>query len=45
MHLLFHMNSFDDESVLSFANVILPIASFYETSGTHINVDNIAQSL
>jgi len=38
------MNSFDDESVLSFANVILPIASFYETSGTHINVDNIAQS-
>jgi len=38
------MNSFEDESVLSFANVILPIASFYETSGTHINVDNIAQS-
>ncbi len=38
------MNSFADESVLSFANVILPIASFYETSGTHINVDNIAQS-
>jgi NADH-quinone oxidoreductase subunit G len=38
------MNSFDDESVLNCANVILPIASFYETSGTHINVDNIAQS-
>jgi len=38
------INSFEDESVLSFADVILPLASFYETSGTHINIDNVAQS-
>jgi NADH-quinone oxidoreductase subunit G len=38
------INSFEDESVLDFADVILPLASFYETSGTHINIDNVAQS-
>ena len=38
------LNSFEDEAVLSFADVILPVASFYETSGTHINIDNVAQS-
>jgi len=38
------LNSFEDEAVLSFSDVILPVASFYETSGTHINIDNVAQS-
>jgi len=38
------LNSFEDEAVSDFADVILPIASFYETSGTHINIDNVAQS-
>ncbi len=38
------LNSFEDEVVLSYADVILPVASFYETSGTHINIDHIAQS-
>ena len=38
------LNSFEDETVLNFADVILPVASFYETSGTHINIDNVAQS-
>ena len=35
------MNSFADESVLSFANVILPIASFYETSGTPVSYTHL----
>ncbi|MDP6973951.1 MAG: NADH-quinone oxidoreductase subunit NuoG [Gammaproteobacteria bacterium] len=38
------LNSFEDDSVLKYSDVVLPIASFYETSGTHINIDNIAQS-
>ena len=38
------LSSFEDEAVSDFANVILPIASFYETSGTHINIENVAQS-
>jgi len=38
------LNSFEDENLLEYANVILPIANFYETSGTHINIDNTAQS-
>ncbi len=37
-------NSFEDDTVLQYSNVVLPIASFYETSGTHINIDNICQS-
>ena len=38
------LNSFEDDSVLKYSDVVLPIASFYETSGTHVNIDNIAQS-
>jgi len=38
------LNSFEDDSVLKYSDVVLPIASFYETSGTHINIDNISQS-
>jgi NADH-quinone oxidoreductase subunit G len=38
------LSSFEDEAVSDFADVILPIASFYETSGTHINIENVAQS-
>ena len=38
------LTSFEDESTLLSADVILPMASFYETSGTHINFDGIAQS-
>ena len=38
------LNSFEDEAVFSFADVVLPLASFYETSGTHINIDDVAQS-
>jgi len=38
------LTSFEDQSTLLSADVILPMASFYETSGTHINFDGIAQS-
>ena len=38
------LSSFESQSLLSCADVILPMASFYETSGTHINFDNQAQS-
>jgi NADH-quinone oxidoreductase subunit G len=38
------LNSFEDNSVLKYSDVVLPIASFYETSGTHVNIDNISQS-
>ena len=38
------LNSFEDDSVLKYSDVVLPIASFYETSGTHVNIDNISQS-
>ena len=38
------LNSFEDDTTLDFADVILPIASFYETSGTHININGVAQS-
>ena len=38
------LTSFEDQSTLVSADVILPMASFYETSGTHINFDGIAQS-
>ena len=31
------LNSFEDEQTLSSADVILPLACFYESSGTHIN--------
>ena len=38
------LNSFDDEVILTNSDVILPLAGFYESSGTHINFDGIAQS-
>ena len=38
------LNSFEDEQTLSNADVILPLACFYESSGTHINFDGVAQS-
>jgi NADH-quinone oxidoreductase subunit G len=38
------LNSFEDEQTLSSADVILPLACFYESSGTHINFDGVAQS-
>ena len=37
-------NSFKDKEIMQVADIILPIASFYETSGTHINIENIAQT-
>lgn len=37
-------NSFRDNNIEEIADIILPIASFYETSGTHINIENIAQT-
>lgn len=36
-------NSFYDAAVYKYSNVILPIASFFETSGTHININNKSQ--
>ncbi len=38
------LNSFKDESVSQYADVVLPIASFYETSGSHVNVEGKVQS-
>jgi len=38
------LTSFEDKATLLSADVILPMASFYETSGTHINFDGVAQS-
>ena len=38
------LNSFEDEASQINSDVILPLASFYESSGTHINFDGIAQS-
>ena len=38
------LSSFENESLLNGADVILPMASYYETSGTHINFDGQAQS-
>lgn len=37
-------NSFKDKTIMDIADIILPIASFYETSGTHINIENISQT-
>jgi NADH-quinone oxidoreductase subunit G len=33
------MNSFKDKEVARYSDVMLPIASFYETSGSHINIE------
>ena len=38
------LNSFEDEITLMSSDVILPLAGFYESSGTHINFDGVAQS-
>ncbi len=38
------LNSFEDEVTLENSDVILPLAGFYESSGTHINFDGVAQS-
>jgi len=38
-------SAFQHESMLDYANVILPMASFVETSGTYINIDNTWQTV
>ncbi len=38
------LNSFGNELVSQYADVILPMAAMYETSGTHINIDHNMQS-
>ncbi|NYT52450.1 MAG: NADH-quinone oxidoreductase subunit G [Candidatus Vesicomyosocius endoextente] len=38
------LNSFKDDIVVGYSDVILPIASIYETSGTHLNINNDMQS-
>ena len=38
------LSSYEGQSVFKNADVILPMASFYETSGTHINFDGLVQS-
>jgi len=38
------LNSFKDSDVFDYADVILPISSYYETSGTHTNVEGEMQS-
>ena len=38
------LGSFENQSTLTSADVILPMASFYESSGTHINFDGLVQS-
>ena len=38
------LNSFNDDDVAEYSDVMLPIASYYETSGTHVNVEGELQS-
>ncbi len=38
------LNSFKDDVVAGYSDVLLPIASFYETSGSHVNVEGLVQS-
>lgn len=38
------LNSFKDGLVEKYSDVLLPIASFYETSGSHVNVEDKVQS-
>jgi NADH-quinone oxidoreductase subunit G len=33
-----------DKEVARYSDVMLPIASFYETSGSHINIEGVMQS-
>ncbi|WP_419419596.1 NADH-quinone oxidoreductase subunit NuoG [Legionella sp. D16C41] len=39
------LSAFNQDAMKDYANVILPIAPYAETSGTYINVDNIWQSV
>ena len=39
------LSAFDQQSMRDYADVILPIAPFSETSGTYINVDNVWQTV
>jgi len=39
------MTAYDNESMRDYADVILPIAPFAETSGTYVNVDNTWQTV
>ncbi|SFV85652.1 NADH-ubiquinone oxidoreductase chain G [hydrothermal vent metagenome] len=38
------MNSYQDDTVAQYSDVLLPIAAFYETSGSHVNVEGVVQS-
>jgi len=38
------LNTYKDNDVMNYADVILPIANYYESSGTHINIEGEAQS-
>jgi NADH-quinone oxidoreductase subunit G len=38
------LNSFKDDAVAEYSDVLLPIASFYETSGSHVNIEGVVQS-
>ena len=38
------LNSFKDDAVAQYSDVLLPISSFYETSGSHVNVEGEVQS-
>jgi NADH-quinone oxidoreductase subunit G len=38
------LNSFKDEAVSEYSDVMLPIASFYETPSSHVNVEGAVQS-
>ncbi len=38
------MNSYQDDTVAQYSDVLLPIAAFYETSGSHVNIEGVVQS-
>lgn len=38
------MNSYKDDTVAQYSDVLLPIAAFYETSGSHVNIEGVVQS-
>lgn len=39
------LSAFEEEHMRDYANVILPIAPYFETSGTYVNVDKIWQTV
>lgn len=43
-HTVIAMTSYASESLLEYADILLPIAPFSETSGTFINMEGLAQS-